>query len=211
MNLKEAFRYQNYLNSLISSATMYLHTPSNVTKIKQEHLRKKVNADAEDEIVDSATERSIKHPVDTIVDFILDVVNTKSALCEAISEAKASCGLDIDASIAMNKTRQQSADIFNYIAGIKPQERLREGRAYKFNNEGNQVPYTYNIKEVVSIDFDRNKVKGCAKALTKKSDDISNQIDKLMVSTEVKFATKYDLTDSFEEALDQFVVQRVLF
>lgn len=208
MNLKEAFRYQNYINGLISSATMHLHTPSNVTKTKQEHLRKKVNAEAEDEIIDSATERGIKHSVDTIVDFVLNVIDVKSELCEAISNAKADCGLDIDASITMNKTRQQMADVLNYIANIKSQERIRDGKAYKFNNEGNQVPYTYTIKEVVSIDFDRNKAKGCAKALTKKADDISNNIDKLMVETEVSFVPPYDLTDSFEETLDQFVAQR---
>ena len=71
MNLKEAFRYQNYLNALIGSATMHLRTNSNITKTKQEHFRKKVNCDAEDEIIDSSTERSIKHPVDYVMDLRL--------------------------------------------------------------------------------------------------------------------------------------------
>lgn len=208
MNLKEAFRYQNYLNALIGSATMHLRTNNNITKTKQEHLRKKVNVDAEDEIIDSSTERSIKHPVDYVMDFAIDVINTKADLCAAISEAKSSCGLDIDAAIAINKTRQQIADVFNNMAGIKSQERMREGRAYKFNNEGNQVPYTYPIKEVMVIDFDRCKAKGCSKALTKQSDDVSTQIDKLMVDTDVKFVPPYDVTDSFEEVLDQFVARR---
>lgn len=209
MNLKEAFRYQNHLNILISGATRQLSSSANVTKVKQEHLRKKVNADAEDEIIDSAVERSIKHPVDGIIDFTMDLLSTKTMLCKAISAAKATCGLDIDAAIAINKARQQVASMFTAMAGIKSQERMKDGRAYKFNNEGNQVPYTYPIKEVVSIDFDRSKVKGCAKALTKQSDDVSTQIDKLMVDIEVDFEPPYDLTDSFEEALDQFMVKRV--
>jgi len=46
MYLKEAFRYQNYLNELISMTTTHLNVGQYTTKTIQEHLRQKANPDA---------------------------------------------------------------------------------------------------------------------------------------------------------------------
>ena len=49
MNLKEAFRYQNKLQALMDEAQSLLSRDSNVTKVQNTYLRKKVMAEAEDE------------------------------------------------------------------------------------------------------------------------------------------------------------------
>ena len=51
MNLKEAFRYQNKLRSLMDEAQEILSRDSNVTKTKNTYLRHKAIAEAEDETV----------------------------------------------------------------------------------------------------------------------------------------------------------------
>ncbi len=45
MNLKESYRYANYLDSLLNSAYMYLGNKGFVTTTKQNHLRSKANRD----------------------------------------------------------------------------------------------------------------------------------------------------------------------
>ena len=51
MNLKEAFRYQNKLQSFIDEAQSILDRDSNVTKVENTYLRHKVMSEAEDETV----------------------------------------------------------------------------------------------------------------------------------------------------------------
>lgn len=43
MILKEAYRYQNFLTNLISSAQTYLGSVSFVMKTTQEHMKSKAN------------------------------------------------------------------------------------------------------------------------------------------------------------------------
>ena len=51
MNLKEAFRYQNKLQSFMDEAQGILDRDANVTKVENTYLRHKVMAEAEDETV----------------------------------------------------------------------------------------------------------------------------------------------------------------
>ena len=51
MNLKEAFRYQNKLQSFMDEAQSILDRDSNVTKVENTYLRHKVMTEVEDETV----------------------------------------------------------------------------------------------------------------------------------------------------------------
>lgn len=208
MNLKESFRYQNFLESLITKANIYLTNPSNVTKIAQTHLRKKANPEAEDETIDLTSERQIQVEVNTIVDFLVHIVHEKELLSAAISSAKAACGTDIDGAVVVNKCKQQISGILSSMANIKPSERITQGKGFKFNAEGNQTQYIYDVKQVTTIDFDRNKVRGVAKKLIAESDDTSRLLDKLMVDVQVEYAAPYDVNDNFDDVLDEFVSKK---
>jgi len=204
MNIKEAFRYQNFLDKLLSTTTDYLSYDSNVTKTTQEHLRKKANPDAEDETLDVTKDREIDCSVNTLVDFCQSIITEKENLGKAIDVAKSDCGLDIDNSVAINKKKQDVARIFSRMSNIKAKEKIKEGTAYKFNVEGNQTIYNYDVKEVSVIDFDRNKVRAIAKKLLKESDEVSANLDKIMVDKEVKYTPEYDVNDTYEDVLEQF-------
>ena len=69
MYLKEAFRYQNYLNGLISTTISYLGGSQYTTKTVQEHLRKKANPDVENETIDLSAERDLDCSANQMVDF----------------------------------------------------------------------------------------------------------------------------------------------
>ena len=79
------------------------------------------------------------------------------------------------------------------------------GTGYCFNNEGNQVSYRCDVKRVTTIHFDRNKIRGMAAALSKRADEISMSLDKCLVNTEVSYEPPFDMNDSFEDILSDFI------
>ena len=102
--------------------------------------------------------------------------------------------------------------LVSFLAGVladmskaRPSESVIRGTAYKFNGEGNQVPYNYDVKQVTTIDFDRNKVRDASRAMVAKSDEVSTSIDKLMVELVVEYEPEYSVNDSFEDIVAQFI------
>lgn len=205
MYLKEAFRYQNYLNELISATSNYLCSGQYTTKTVQEHLRKKANPDAENETIDLSVERALVCTANQMVDFLQHLIDEKQKLTKAISEAKKGCSIDIDAEVANNRIRQNVAATLSRMGNMKSSERMTKAYAYKFNAEGNQVQYAYEVKEVTTIDFDRNKVKSIGKKLIQSADEASTAIDKAMVELAVDYTPNYSVNDSFEDAIEQFL------
>lgn len=205
MYLKEAFRYQNFLGRLIERSASYLSTRNYVTKTTQEHLRKKANPEAEDEMVDVVVDRPYECTNNQLVSFLEHLMAEKEKLTAAISVAKRACKIDIDAELANNRIRQRVASIFSEMGKVRAAENVIRGTGYKFNGEGNQVPYSYDVKQVTQIDFDRNKVKRVSRVLTSKADEVSTDIDKLMVELVVEYDPEYSINDSFEDVVEQFV------
>lgn len=202
MNLKESFRYQNFLEEKLNTVITYLGYESNVTTKKEIHNRKKANPDAEDETLENTIGRTIECPVTTLVNFVVHLIDEKQQLADAITVAKKTCNIDIDSSVSLNKRRQTVAQRFTQMCNIKTTEKVNpRAVGYKFNNEGNQVTYNYEVKEITTIDFDRDKVKAVAKNLIKKSDEISTLLDKIMIETEVVYTPLYDISDSLDDIL----------
>ena len=106
MILKDAFRYQNYLTTMINNVDTLLTNKNFVMEIKQDHLRKAINPDAENEsiIVKKPNEfDNEKITVNTVVSFLMDLYEQKYSITNAISAAKSNAKIDIDSSVAMNK------------------------------------------------------------------------------------------------------------
>ena len=205
MYLKEAFRYQNFLETLMMKTGNYL-TDSRVSmKTMQEHMRKKINPDAEDETIDANVIKVVDFSANELICFMEFICKERESLTTAISAAKAKAPIDIDTEIANNKTRQRVAATFSAMGNMKSSERKSRGTDFKFNAEGNQVSYYYEIKEVSTIDFDRNKVKNLAKAFITKADEISTLIDKAMVEIEVGFDGAFNVNDTYEDAVNKFL------
>lgn len=205
MYLKEAFRYQNFLARLVERTASNLSTRSYITKTTQEHLRKKANSEAEDETVEVAVDRPFDCTNNQLVCLLEHLMAEKEKLTVAISDAKRSCSIDIDAELANNRVRQRVASVLSEMGKVRASESIVRGTGYKFNGEGNQVPYNYDIKQVTQIDFDRNKVKRVSRDLTSKADEVSTNIDKLMVELVVEYSPEYSINDSYEDIVEQFV------
>ena len=113
----------------------------------------------------------------------------------------------MDSEVGLNRQRQDLAEVFRHMAMLRNIEKTIAGggSGFRFNGEGNQVSYRCDATQVTTIDFDRNKIRGMATALSKKADEISMSLDKCLVNTEVSYEPPFDMNDSFEDILSDFI------
>lgn len=201
MNLKESYRYANYLDGLLSTAYTYLRNKGFVTTTKQNHLRSKVNSEALDEVIDVPKSYDVDFTPNDLINFIIKALNEKESLVNAIADAKSKTEINIDNAISMNKKKHEFVNVLNSLVSIKHGEKQKSGSDYKFNAEGNQVQYCYAVLETTSIDFDRNDVRALSKKYLKETDDISSKLDSIEINTILDFEPKFDVNSTFEEAV----------
>ena len=203
MNLKEAFRFQNRIEWLMGEAKDVLGRERNVTKVENTTLRHKVNPDVEDETTVEEPETEYADQITEIAVFLMFLLDEREKLSRAIREAKKGMDMDFDGEVSLNAKRQNIAEVFRRMSEIRCSERLLPGMGvgYKFNAEGNQVSYRCDLKKVTTINFDRTKVRSYATGLSKKADQVSAELDKSMVTTEVSYEPPFDVNDTFAEVL----------
>ena len=201
MVLKEAFRYQNYLSSLIREAKNYLNKRDFITTTKQEHNRNKVNPQADNEVVQVKSPYNVEFTPMQLINFIMKAIAEKEKLSASIVAAKHSVGFDIDAALEMNREKQEIISILTYIDSFKSTSKDIQGKDYRFDINGEQKPYIYPVTEITTINFDRNDVRGLIKKLRKETDEISTKLDLIKVNTEVDYTPIWDILTPLEEVV----------
>ena len=207
MNLKEAFRYQNKLQRLMEEAQSILCRDKNVTKVENTALLHKVNPDAQNETTVEDPANEYAQQITEVAALLMFLLEERERLSYAIRAAKQELALDFDGEVSLNARRQEIARIFRHMGEIRCSETLYPGAGigYKFNAEGNQVSYRCDLKTVTTINFDRNKVRSFASYLNKKADQVSAQLDKEMVNTEVAYDAPFDVNDTFADVLQLYI------
>ena len=203
MNLKEAFRYQNKLQRLMEEAEDILRRDRNVVKVTETALLHKVNPDAADETTVEPADTVYADQITDIAVLLMFLLGERERLSRAIRVAKQNMDMDFDGEVSLNTRRQELTAIFRNMAQLRSSETLIPGSGvgYKFNAEGNQVSYRCDLKKVTTINFDRNKVRSYATALSRRADQVSAELDKQMVNTEVDYEPPFDVNDTFSEVL----------
>ena len=208
MNLKEAFRFQNKLQSMMDEAQSILGSTANITKVQNTYLRKKVMPEAENETTIDAPATEYSEQITLVAEFLLHLLSEREKLSVAIFQAKAGLNLPagLDGEVSLNSKRQEVAGLFRRMAGMRSSEVLipNGGTGYRFNNEGNQVSYRCDVKRVTTINFDRNKIWKMCGDLSKKSDEVSAALDSVLVNTQVEYTVPFDVNDTFAEAFEAF-------
>ena len=204
MNLKEAFTYQNFYDRLIGMVDTYLTETNSTYKRTFTHLRHAVNPEAEDVTkVETQTEK-LPYDVATMVSFALDVLEEKEKMYAAIRKAKESAELDLDAAIGMNKTRKNLQNVLTELYQKREYDIMSSGRDYKFNVNGDQVPYNYEINEKLILEYDKKDIKKIMKSLDATCNEVSKQVDRLNVNLAVDIVPKYTLDMDLEDCLELF-------
>ena len=203
MNLKEAFRYQNKLQWLMTEAEEILRRDRNVVKVEQTALLHKVHPEAADETTLESPDTVYADQITDIAVLLMFLLGERERLSRAIREAKKAMDMDFDGEVSLNTRRQELASIFRNMVQLRSSETVISGGGvgYKFNAEGNQVSYRCDLKTVTTINFDRSKIRSYAAALSRKADEISADLDKRMVNTEVSYEPPFDVNDTFAEVL----------
>ncbi len=213
MNLKEAFRFQNRLQALMDEAQGILGRDQNITKVQNTYLRRKVMAEAVDETTVDQSSTEYGEKITEMAEFLLFLLGEREKLSAAIHWTK--MGLELpagfDGEIGLNSKRQEIASLFRHMSGLRSLETLvaNGGIGYRFNNEGNQVSYRCDVKRVVTINFDRNKIRKMCGELSRKADETSNALDAVLVTAQVDYTPPFDVNDTFAETFENFAEEQV--
>lgn len=202
MNLKTAYRYQNYLAGLMDTARRCLSAVK--TTVTEEHQKTARYSEAQNETIVRVDERYPDVKGDAVIRLMYDIFNEQNKVTQAVSETKRKADFDIDAEINNNKKRREFSAILSALAGIKSSEVMITGSDVKFNAEGNQVSYTYPVKRVTTINFDRDKVIGLSKKLNEEADLVSDKADEFMLTEIVNIEPKFDIHESFDDVLAKY-------
>lgn len=109
----------------------------------------------------------------------------KESLGQAIGKAKAGMDFNLDAAVDTNKSRRIFLAALQKLATNKASHELQKGagRGCVFNNDDNQTEYYYDIDRILTIDYDRNKVRSLVKTLYRETEDASLKIDDALLRT----------------------------
>lgn len=202
MNLKETFRYQNYLEQLMNNVCM--HMSDNVMKITRTHKRKEANPEGEDTTEIEESRSDLDASTDELIAMAQMLIDHRRCVAVAIRAAKAKAGDMLDILTEENKFRRQAATYIGTLLRNTPKTMTETGIGYKFNAEGNQVSYKYNIETTYEDNFDRNETKAIRRQLTEEADKTSTKIDRILITTTVDFEPLFNVNDSYEDAIELF-------
>ena len=206
MNLKESFRYQNFLENMMQCAGSSLTDREHCLTVTKNHLRNKANSDAED--MQETVDYGEFFQNDDVLAFMLMLVEERSKLTNAIGAAKASLDFDLDAAVETNKFRQTVAQRTKSMLRFTSSKRTERGTDYKFNVEGNQTQYYYDIEVEAVEAFDREHAKTVVRDTMSESDRVSAQIDFAMINTVVNYEPPFNVNDSFEDVMTEFLAKK---
>lgn len=203
LSLKESFRYQKFLNSLMDYACNSIKSRERSLTTTETHKKSVMNPDAKDEVreITSETEFTCN---DDVIDFILWLIGEKRKLSNAISEAKAGSEFDTDAAVETNKFRHEAEQAINVMLMYKPTTKKWKGTDYKFNAEGNQTPYYYDVEITTKEAYDKDKAKKILKELSKESNELSIKIDSGVINTMVDYEPMFDVSEPYDDVVAEF-------
>lgn len=122
MNLKDAFRAQNKLQSLMDEASDILQDRGNTLKVTTTHLRSKVMPEARDAVVEESALSEYAEHINQVAAFLMAMLAEREKLSAAICDAKSRLPLDMDSETGLNRARQSLADIFRRMAVLRNRE-----------------------------------------------------------------------------------------
>lgn len=206
MNLKESFRYQNFLESMMGFAGESITNREHSLTVTKKHLRSKANSDAED--MEEAVNFGEFYKNDDVISFMFFLVKEKEKLTTAIGLAKATIGFDLDAAVETNKFRQTLMGRAKMMLRYVSAKKMERGTDYKFNAEGNQNQYFYDIEVEYTEAFNREEAKRLVKEIATEADKTSAAIDSAMINTQVDYTAPFNVNDSFDDVMEEFLAMK---
>jgi hypothetical protein len=203
MNLKDAFRYQKFLNKLSEDAICSITSRENCLRTTKTHKRSLVKPDAEDYVETIDNENPFT--VDDLIAFMKELSIEKEYLTCQINIAKSSCDFDIDSLVESNKINQNLCKAIKTALSIIPFSYTEKAKDYKFDINGIQIPYCYDVEIDETRIFDGDKAKAIMKNAIANCEEKSKVIERMMINTEVNYSATYDVNDDFDDIVVNFI------
>lgn len=200
MNLKEAFRYQSFIQRTFSEACGILKSRPNMLKATEHHMISAADPDAQDKDVERPRPAFDPDP-EKVIELMDSLIRARENLTKAIAEAKNEIQNELDALIETNKMRQNMYESIQVALNMPTKEVKTTGTGYKFNNDGNQMPFSYDITYTPELRIPKARLTEKNAALRKKTNEASNRIDSIVINTNVNFTPPYDVDLTLEEIL----------
>ena len=187
-----------------------LDVDANVTRVENTYLRKKVLSESENETTAENPPTEYAGRITELTGFLLFLLDARERLAVSIRAAKDALDIDMDSEVGLNARRQSIAATFKRMADLRSTEVLipNGGIGFRFNADGNQVPYKCDVRRVTTINFDRNEVRKRLSALSARADAVSAALDRCLVNAAVDFVPPFDVNDSFSEVFDAYLALR---
>lgn len=209
MNLKQAFRYQTYLEWLITEATYPARIDDSALTYTENHLKSNCGSGLEDETV--YPNYSGDHiDGDSLIKFFVVAAQEREKLTNAIMTAKQEIydtyGFYIDTEITANKFRQRGIKAIKRM--VKPRDKWVEkknGLTYRIDNDGRQTQVMYDIEVVYDRAFSYDYAKEVLKEITDEAESYSEKIDVATINTKVNYTPLCDVDTEFSEAVYAFI------
>ena len=181
MNLKEAFQAQNKINNLLEYITDYLDNESNIMTITEKHLKSKAVNSQQDETIYCDDQKEEDFDINKLVVIYQKLMKEK--ISDSITKAKGKMDFNLDSAVDLNKSRHSFITTLKYMAGKKSSHKLQKGvgKGYIINNEGTPTSYSYDVDKIMTINYDRNKIKNIITEMNQESNQISQKIDKALI------------------------------
>ena len=205
---------QKFFSDTIQQLNYILASKEYVTSVTEVHEKKVANKDVDNEVIKVEVEKHFDCKPEDLIFLIKDLISQKADLSRQIDLEKRynvihwevnGENMSIDAAIEYNQKTRDLLSVLKMLSDLKSNETKKSGRDFKFNINGEQVPYHYNINVKSEIDFNRNIVRDLYKKYLEEADKISNLIEKRLISTEVEFETKYNFNDSISEVIEKYL------
>ena len=200
MNLSEAFRYQNFLDQLLTTAGHSIGRKDHCLEtIKHHHI-----SDAVPEFSDKTEIVAVDEfpSNDMVLKFMEMLIHERQKVTDAIGIAKSTIPFDLDAAIATNKFRQRFCSSVKEMMYYKTDCKTELAQGYKFNAEGNQAPFNYNVDVVTKYRYDVENAKKMYKDTISKADNVSSEIENALVNTVLDFIPTFNVNDTFEDIME---------
>lgn len=206
MNLKEAFRYQKFLDSMMQQATNAMRNKTLCLDTEKTHYYNKADASLTDVV--EAEEKNVQYTVEDLVALGHILIAERHKLTHAINVAKANADVDIDAYVEMNKFAMRMISGYRTILSFQSGKHKERGSGYRLNGEGNQTGYVYDIDVIDTEAYDRKEIKRQLHDVSVRADEVSSQIDSAMVNTQVDYEPVYDVNETLDDIMAEFVQKR---
>lgn len=199
MNLKEAFRYKSKINDLIHQAFRHIN-PASIYDTVEEHKKSSAIKTESDETVPVFVTRIDNMDVNQILSFINVLISEYSGVSEAIDTAMSSEGSVISKYKATLDTARMFREVYDGLKTLidrKDSETKTFGTGTIVSSDGVASTYNYPVIRRDKLTYNPKKLSIDLKNLLDTADNLSDSIERLLITTEVAFEPKFGVNDNF--------------